>query len=191
MSHYYALAPRQKAIITKAAYITAAVATAFALTAINVGMHKGASAKTVVDVTACNYTGVLDQFNATMPAGTVKLGANPEFLMTGSSLCAGQMDVSFVLTTTPYTYVNNQLVQLNLNGYPFTEVSRSNVVKPGAFSVRHKGPDFGVNQVVQMRTQVTAYQTTSIDPATNRPFAGAVPLATDEAGWTQTNFVTL
>lgn len=189
---YYTLEPRQKALFTKVSYVFAAAAVACAFVATNVVANHRADAKTIVDTSACNYEGVLTQYDATMPAGTVRQNTNPEFVMSGSSLCGSEMSVRFVLTTTPYVYdfATNTYTQLNLNGYPFTEITRDNVVKPGVFSVRFKGIEYNVNQVTQMKTQVTAYMSSSFD-ASGRLLPGAVPLATDQANWTKTNFITL
>lgn len=177
-----------KVKLTLAGLVLVAV-TAIATTPAFVFAQGGA--KTTVDVSACNNADTIVQYGASFPDGTIKARSNPNFVITGSSLCAAQFTVRLVSITTAYAYdfATNTYSLASTTGYPITEVSKDITVKPGVFKITNTLADKPADQVLQMRTEVKMYMSSSFD-ASGKLLPGAVQLATDTANWTQTNFVT-
>lgn len=144
-----------------------------------------------VDVSACNNISTISSYSATMPAGTIKAGANPNFVVAGVSSCAAQFNVRVVAVTTAYSYdfATNTYTPAMTTRYPITETTKDMVVKPGAFSLSIRLADKPTDQVLQMRTEMRMYMSSSFDASGNL-LPGAVQLANATASWTQTNFVT-
>lgn len=145
-----------------------------------------------VDVSVCNNESTVGSYKATMPAGTIKARANPNFTVSGVSSCPAQFNARIVAVTHAYAYdsVTRTYNEVTTMGYPITETTRDMVVKPGAFSLSIRLADKPADQVLQMRTEMHMYMSTSFD--TNGSLVpDAVRLATSTANWTQTNFITL
>lgn len=145
-----------------------------------------------VDASTCNNSSTIAQYDATFPDGTIKARSNPNFVVSGINLCPAQFNVRIVSVTTAYVYdfATNTYNIAPTRGYPITETSKDITVKPGAFSVTVKLADKPTDRVLQMRTQMTMYMSSSFD-ASGRLSVGATALASDTASWTQTNFITL
>lgn len=146
---------------------------------------------TVVDTSICNTPDSVANFKQVMSAGTVKSKVNPEFVVTGSNLCAVAFNARFVSVTRAYDYDfnTNTYTLSNLPGYPRTEVTKAISIKPGAMNVRFKLNEFPVVGIVQMQTVMTMYHESSFN-ANGTLKADAVALATDDSRWTQTDAVT-
>lgn len=144
------------------------------------------------DTSVCNNESTISSYKATMPAGTIKARANPNFAVSGVSSCAAQFNVRIVAVTHAYVYdsVTRTYNEVTTMGYPITETTKDMVVKPGTFSLSIRLADKPADQVLQMRTEMHMYMSTSFD-ANGNLLPGAVQLATGTANWTQTNFITL
>lgn len=147
--------------------------------------------KTTVDASACNNASTIVQYGVSFPDGTIKARSNPNFVITGSSLCAAQFTARLVSITIAYTYdfATNTYKLASTPGYPITEVSKDITVKPGVFKITNTLADKPADQVLQMRTEVKMFASSSFD-ASGKLLPDAVELATGTANWTQTNFVT-
>lgn len=192
MKYVHDVAVKTKTNVSKMKLlIVGAVLVSGSLTAALPALSSAQGGNSPVDVSVCNNGSTISSYNATMPAGTIKAGANPNFVVTGASSCAAQFTVRVVAVTTAYTYdfATNTYTPAMTSRYPITETTKDMVVKPGAFSLSIRLGDKPADQVLQMRTEMRMYMSSSFDASGNL-LPGAVQLATATASWTQTNFVT-
>ncbi len=136
----------------------------------------------------CNMSTNILQFDATFPDGTIKAGVSPQFEIGVANTCSQSFNGRFVTVTTPNVYdAEGTLVPI---GPATTQISKDVLFKSNTYKLyKNKLSSIGVNQVVQMRSVISLYHSSSFE-ANGSLKPGATPMASDMVGWTQTNFRT-